>query len=112
SHCREPVLLDLSYSDSCGLVASASLYGGQEDCHKAGALSDSSDPRLEGAQFTADFYDDGTVAYVLDFHGACQGRATGTGRVVNYSDADWFAEGALTGSSSCCENLQANIGIQ
>ena len=52
------------------------------------------------------------MTYRLDYFGPCQGTATGTGRVVNYGIPGWSAQGSLTGSSSCCANLQAQIGLQ
>jgi hypothetical protein len=108
-----PGVTTVTYSDSCGINATATFFVGPQDrCHKDAPLDDASDPRLEGAQLVADFDSTGGVAYSLTFHGACQGTARGTGRVVDSSDADWRAEGTLTGDASCCHGLQASIGLQ
>jgi len=108
-----PGITTVSYSDSCGITGTATIYVGTQDlCHKNAALEDASDPRLEGAQLVADFDSTGGVTYSLTFHGACQGTATGSGRVTDTSDANWRAEGSLTGDASCCRGLTANIGLQ
>lgn len=107
-------LLTLSYSDSCGVrgTAMADFVPTGVECARADTAYDASDVALEGLKIALEVDPSGGLRVRLTYHGACQGEASGAGRITNVSRySDGALEATVTGSTTCCPNLSANFGL-
>lgn len=114
--CPEPRgTYTMSYVDSCGVRGTAEIdFINMPKCSLDAVTASATDVAIEGVRVSADVDPTGGMAFRFQYQGACQGTATGTGRVVEPSGGgpNGFLEGTVQGSTTCCGDLRATFGLR
>jgi len=107
----------VSYADSCGNTGQAKVEFDQDGCRFSGISYEGDNVYVAGLQISGELTTTTEVQLRLDFFGACQGSAGGSGSIVRWTggivpdDGDSI-QGTVRGTSSCCSGVEAQVGLR
>lgn len=107
----------IAYADSCDHTGQAQIEFDQDGCRFSGISYDSDSVYVAGLQISGELKGSDQIQLRVDFFGACQGSASGDGSIVRWTggtspdDGDSI-QSTVRGTSSCCRDLEAQIGLR
>jgi hypothetical protein len=107
-----------TYADSCGHTGQGRIRFEPGTCRFTGSTYDADEVYAADIEVTVALTESDEILLQAKFQGACQGSAAGEGQVVRWREIgsdpsfDDLFQGTVRGSSTCCEQVEAQLGFR